>query len=343
MILLTQFEHKYRPPAQPGAPAQPQPPPAPTGPWFTGPLLTPSGHVIPVGYINVEPYLFVNVNTGVYNRHWHAIKTPKFYNINFQLPIQIGVTKWMDVAIVPQASYNRTKHAHDSVINDLPTNLDFQIIADTAENRRPGIKFYIQEIWPIGKYQKLSPHKLGTDIGGSGSFITNVGFVITRTYHLNCEHYLALRFNTYYSIPSSVHVRGLNAYGGAHDTHGTVHPGRSWNVLFGLEYSMTQNWALAFDAYTYWKDKTRFNGHSSAPVGGPSSVQVSLAPAIEYNWSSSLGIIAGSWFSIAGRNSPRFASGVIALNYFGPLRKQKCGPSSSSSDSYDSGGGGGTP
>ncbi len=35
-------------------------------PWFTGPLLAPSAHVVPGGYINLEPYLFYTVTTGAY-------------------------------------------------------------------------------------------------------------------------------------------------------------------------------------------------------------------------------------------------------------------------------------
>jgi hypothetical protein len=34
------------------------------GPWFTGPLLTGSGHVIPVGHANYEPYLYWTYEPG---------------------------------------------------------------------------------------------------------------------------------------------------------------------------------------------------------------------------------------------------------------------------------------
>ena len=53
-----------------------------------------------------------------------------------------------------------------------------------------------------------------------------------------------------------------------------------------------------------------------ATVGFPSSEQFSLAAALEYNFNASLGLIAGGWFSIAGRNSAAFASAVAAFNYY---------------------------
>lgn len=297
------------------------------GPWFTGPLLTPSSQVIPGGYINVEPYLFVNVITGRYSSHWHPKKTPHFYNINFQLPIQIGITKWMDFAITPEFSINRTKGKSSTVLNDLISTLDFQLYKDDS-NTYPDVKFTIQETFPTGRYQKLGAHKHGTDAGGGGCFVTSIGFVFDQTYHIFGKHYLEWRFNPFYSFSTPVHVRGINTYGGAHNTRGTIRPGQSWSGLFGLEYSLTQNWALAFDLFGFYQNKIRFSGkrgtHSNgthALVGNPSSVQFSFAPAIEYNFSERLGLIAGSWFSFAGRNSKRFASAVIALNYFGPLSK----------------------
>src|ERR1700722_16198622 len=47
------------------------------GPWFTGTLLSTSGHVVPVGYYNIEPYLFVTDQYGRYNNEWHGEKEPR--------------------------------------------------------------------------------------------------------------------------------------------------------------------------------------------------------------------------------------------------------------------------
>src|ERR1700722_19991319 len=52
------------------------------GPWFTGPLLTGSSHVVPIGYFNLEPYLFVNDFYGSYDAEWHSHSTPTFIEVN---------------------------------------------------------------------------------------------------------------------------------------------------------------------------------------------------------------------------------------------------------------------
>ena len=37
-------------------------------PWYTGPLLTPSAHILPPGYFNIQPYLFLTNNYARFNQ-----------------------------------------------------------------------------------------------------------------------------------------------------------------------------------------------------------------------------------------------------------------------------------
>lgn len=312
-------------------------------PWFTGPILTPSGHVVPAGYVNFEPYTFVTIIDAEYDNHWHAVKIPTFYNVNFQAPLYIGLTDWMDMQIIPAASWNETEHVTSLEFNDFTLAFDFRIMEDTATNNIPGIKVYVQETFPTGHYQRRSFEKKGTDIGGAGAFVTTLGFVITRTFHIYGLHFLAVRFNGFYDIPipSRVHVHGINTYGGARNTNAKVKVGQSWGLLYGMEYSLTQNWALAIDLSATGDFRTTFSGNpgtnpdgTRASLGNPPAFQFSLAPAIEYNFNESVGIIAGAWFTVAGRNNTKFISAVIAINYYGPEKDEP-------TNKYQSSGGGG--
>lgn len=299
-------------------------------PWFTGPLLTPAGSIVPIGYINFEPYTFVNVFTGDYDKDWNSFSTPTFYDVNFQASLYIGLSNWIDMQIIPQASWNETENVTSLEFNDLFLSLEFQVLKNTETNQIPDLKIYIQETFPTGHYQRRQKEKKGTDIGGQGSFITTLGFVVARTFHIYRQHYLAFRFNGFYDIPTSSHVHGINFYGGAENTNATVNVGQSFGILSSLEYSLTKNWALAIDFSAEYRFQSTFSGNPGtnadgtlAPLGLPSFILFSLAPAIEYNFNEYVGIIAGGWFTIAGKNAPRFASGVIAINYFGPEKKSK--------------------
>jgi len=292
-------------------------------PWLTGPLLAPSGHVVPVGHINIEPYFYANVLTGSYNEHWKAQNAENnFYNNLFQVPLQIGLMSRWDFVIVPQFSWNHIHGASHWVYNDLPLELEYQIYYDTPGMWPPAVKVSFKASVPLGKYQKFDPNDKGTDAGGSGSWNPGIGLTFSRLFHYTGVHFLATRLALSYTIPNSVHVKGFNSYGGGRHTRGTVYPGPYFSADLGLEYTLAQKWALALDVLYVHSNHTRFKGHKGDTdgvpnsVGGPSSEQLSLAPAIEYNWNANCGIIAGVWFSIAGRNTAEFINGIVAINIY---------------------------
>lgn len=312
-----------------GAPVQ-----AEITPWLTGPLLTPTSVIVPGGYMNIEPYLYYSVNTGRYNDDWKVSSMPNFYNVIFSVPFYLGINQWMDMIFTPQVILNSTQNTSALQFGDLPIGIEFQLLHEAPENNLPGLKLYIQETFPTGKYQKLKPERLFTDAGGKGSFQTEVGIVLGRLFHLRDLYFMNVRLNLYYTNWTSVAVKGLNSYGGLRDTKGRVFPGSQWGYFLGFEFTLSRNWAFAFDAAGLYTARTGFSGKVGSStitrnligLKIPTQVQFSFAPAIEYNFSQSLGIIAGPWFTVAGKNSFRFISGVIALNYYGPISKKSPEP-----------------
>lgn len=291
-------------------------------PWFTGPLLAPSAHVIPGGYINVEPYVFYTVNTGTYDNDWNVVDLPNFTTVNFQFLLYLGITPWMDILFISQADWNNTQGVSTLVFGDLPIELDIQLIDNEPNPAIPALKFYIIERFPTGPFQKGDPERFLTDLSGSGSFQTTFGLVVSSLFEFSGCHFLEWRINGFTTLFSNVPVKGINTYGGAPDTDGTIHPGLEWGGIFALQYSLTQNWAFALDIegiYGYETTFKGFRGKGNPPLGIPQNVSFSIAPAIEYNFSENLGIIAGAWLSFAGKNAPQFFSGVIAINYYGPI------------------------
>lgn len=53
---------------------------------------------------------------------------------------------------------------------------------------------------------------------------------------------------------------------------------------------------------------------SGQDIGNGNLYELSLAPAIEYNFSENIGIIGGCWFTVEGANTPYFFSSVIQLD-----------------------------
>ncbi|MCI5053163.1 MAG: hypothetical protein MRY21_08535 [Simkaniaceae bacterium] len=292
-------------------------------PLFTGPLLTPSGHVVQKGHVNFEPYLFVTTKYGKYNKHWEQRSRDTEQVITASCLFQWGLTKFMDIKITPQIITRMHGSKHFTRPGDLAIGFDFQLLEDLPSNRLPGVKIGISEIFPLSKYNKLNPDLDGADSIGGGSFVTVGEFVVTRTFHFSGYHYLGFRSALVYLLPAPTHVRGFNSYGGGYGTAGKVWPGQSLTFFVGLEYSLDNPWVLALDVQYVHQNKTRFTGNngikkdgSAATVASPSREQIGIAPAIEYNWNANWGIIFGGWATIAGRNSDSFASGVVAVNYY---------------------------
>jgi len=292
-------------------------------PWLTGPLLAPASVVVPIGDVNIEPYLFAQAFTGEYNSDWKAVESPTLW-MNYLEPLTyVGLTEWMDLALLPTLFWNYSHHEASWQFGDLTIALDFQLYASKPGSAIPNVKLTLREIIPTGKYRNLDPKKKGTDIGGAGSWDSAVALVLGHIYHIAHAYYFDYRLYLNYDIPAPVRLKGFNTYGGGFGTNARLIPPQHFTADLGLQLTLTQNWALALDFVARFSGKTRFSGKvGTAPDGSPASlgrgfqVQYSLAPAIEYNWSAYIGVIAGAWFTVAGKNASEFTSGVIAANFY---------------------------
>jgi len=285
-------------------------------PWFTGPLLTPSARAVSIGHINLEPYLYWTVVTGKYGPNWSVLSTPKAYQLNPLLVYKIGIWDNISFGGSIQGFYNRTQGQSSWAFGDLPLGFEIGLVEGKKDTWVPYVKLTLMETFPTGKYQKLSSRKLGTDSGGQGAYGTTVGLTFSKLFYYPEHHFMNVRWNFVGYFPSSARVKGINTFGGDITTRGHIRPGATFLFQTAAEYNLTQKWALALDFQAFYSGRNHFKGRTITPVGSPSSVQLSVAPAIEYNWSENMGIIVGSWFTVAGRNANRFASAAAAYNYY---------------------------
>jgi hypothetical protein len=292
-------------------------------PWFTGPLLAPSADTITIGHQNFQPYLFITDDVGFYNQNGRLTHQNTSQTISPSMLYTLGLTHFMDMQVTLPYDFNTRKNQFDSNISDISALLGFSILKDQRHSILPSIRFTVGETFPTGRYQNLNPRKLGTDSTGAGSYQTTFGIIMQKLLLMYGIHYLRIRLSALYSITASTKVHNFNAYGGGFGTNGTASPGNQATFDLAFEYNLTQNWVTAIDIYYLTVNKSYFSGNSGVTItGAPATVglrtldQFSLAPAIEYNFNADLGVIAGVWFSVFGRNADDFVSGVISLNYY---------------------------
>jgi hypothetical protein len=290
-------------------------------PWYTGPLVTPSATMAAPGQFVIQPYLIVTDNYQRFNSN--RTSTPIASSLIQLLALstfQFGLTDSVDFTITPSATEQWQSAHSGGGFGDLPIALGFLINRESLYV--PKMKFTLQESFPTGRYQHLNSNGLALSGLGSGSYQTKFGLAFGKILNWASKHPINSRLFVGYNIPVPVSVEGFNVYGGGFGTKGTVKPGNSWTADVGIEVSLTQRWVAAMDFVYVASSRTKFHGNPGttaageiASVGGPSNDNFSLAPAIEYNWNDSFGLVTGIQFSVCGRNSFNFVSGQFSVYY----------------------------
>ncbi len=291
-------------------------------PWYTGPLITPSATMVAPGWAMWQPYIYFTDTYANYNAHRHVVDRPNLFSIKVQpVIVQIGVTPSVDTTVIMSAVENWSKGHSGGGFNDITAAIGFLINKESIYV--PKFKFTISQSFPTGKYQHLSHNGLALDGTGAGAWQTSFTFAAGKVIFWNTLHPMNARFAFTATLSTSVHVRNFNAYGGGFGTSGSVHPGNAYSADLGLELSITQPWVAALDVVYNWQNKTTFHGKSGfnaegtpASVGTGYSDQLSLAPAIEYNFNENMGILWGVWFTVYGRNAGDFVSGIFSWYWY---------------------------
>jgi len=289
-------------------------------PWYTGPLITPSATMVPPGQGMWQPYIFFTDNYGAFNSKRERVDVPNRFILQPQpVIVQIGVTPTVDTTVIMSQVVRWQQGVCSGGFQDITLQLGFLITEQTLW--APKAKFVVGQSFPTGKYENLNPRNLGLDSTGAGAWQTNFTLTFGKVLFWNTLHPMNTRLSMSYGIPTCVKVSNFNAYGGGYGTRGTVHPGNSFNVDLGLELSINQPWVAALDVVYNCQNRTTFHGiqgtttnggSTPAATGGGFSDQLSLAPAIEYNFNENMGILWGLWFTVYGRNAPNFMSGIFS-------------------------------
>lgn len=293
-------------------------------PWYTGPLITPSANVMPLGYFSTQPYLYIIDTFGSYNRErkFHKSKQGSQISVNpVGGPIlQFGLTPFTDLTISAGGALNWQAGSFGGGYGDTSAAFGFCFVKQSLYV--PGIKFSIKQLFPTGTYQHLNKNGLGLSATGGGAYRTSLSLAIAKLVFWSYKHPINFRLFFSYSVPTCVSVKGFNTYGGGFGTRAIVHPGNVFSADLGIEYSITQRWVLALDVAYENRGPVRYVGNPGKNAdGSPASLgtgcrdNLSLAPAIEYNWSENLGVLGGAWFSVYGRNSSAFAGGIFSVTY----------------------------
>jgi hypothetical protein len=290
--------------------------------WSTGPLLATSPNGPPRGHVLFEPYVYDVIETGRFDGRGARRSTPRAETFGSQSYVIYGVSDRFSVGLIPRLGYGQPSigpRSSHPIVGDLTAQAQYQLTQFKEGSWIPTLALNIQEMLPTGRYDRLDRMSDGF---GAGAYSTSLALYSQSYFWTSGGRILRTRLDLSYSMSGHAEVRGRSVYGTNAGFRGRAHPGDTAQADFAFEYSLTRNWVLAMDlAFERDAGAAVSGAYSSTPFepaalrsrSGPSK-SFYAAPAIEYNFSSRVGVIFGVRLKSAGRNTSATATPVAAIN-----------------------------
>jgi len=284
--------------------------------WFTGTLEAPSPAFPKAGLVGIEPYVIYQRNTGEYGTSGAHQEVPHdLRQVNSETLIKYGITDRLSVQTVAAFAHVWNDQNSFTGVEDLPLEFDYRFNDENNKTGLPSITASMGISFPIGNYQGLQSSIAGL---GSGAFTLKEGLLAQSLFDTPGHHPVRLRlYGAGYEPMADVSLHDASVYGSQGGFVGHAAPGFAGILGIGGGYCLTRRWVLAFDFVQNLAHGSLLVG----TVGGASvnsqaagSDQSSIAPAVEYNFSGHVGLIAGEELSVAGRNSSSYFAPQIALS-----------------------------
>jgi hypothetical protein len=232
-----------------------------------------------------------------------------------------GLADRFTVGVIPTAGFNVVSNGASSSgigMGDLSVQAQYRLTQFRPGHRLPTMSVAVQETLPTGKYNRLGSRP--SDGMGSGAYTTTVSFYTQTYFWLPNGRILRTRLNLSQALPNSVDVKDVSVYGTEAGFRGQAQPGKSFLVDSSWEYSVTRRWVLAFESTYRHSSETRVTGtnildHANVALNSGSSETIAFAPAIEYSWKPTIGVLVGVRIIALGHNASPSITPAVALNF----------------------------
>ena len=296
--------------------------------WWTGPLLAPNSAALPEGKFLVESYAYDSTVTTRYDASGFRMRVPTSEYLGSLTEIFYGLTDKLTIGLFGRFAYQRlTPGPHNSTLaaGDCSLQAQYQLHEWSQGGTIPTISLVLAETLPTARYDQLGVRS--SDGIGTGAHVTSVAIYSQRVFRMPSNRLLRARLNVSYSFSDMVPTRGVSVYGTGEGFRGQVRPGASQEIDGAAEYSVSRHWVVAVDVDyvrssgtlirgSYSRDSTNNNIPASIETRLAANRLLSIAPAVEYNFTSDLGIIVGAVLPLSGRNTSASIIPMVAINMF---------------------------
>ena len=292
--------------------------------WWTGPLLAPGAGTLPPGHFLFEPYFYDAIPTASVDAHGVSHPVARADNFGSQSYLIYGVADRFTLGLIPRFAYKNPGNGASGssiAVGDLSLQGQYQLTQFEEGHWLPTIAINLGETFPIGAYDRLNRPGDGF---GAGAYATALSLYSQTYFWMPDGRLLRARLNLTYTVSDSVDLTGMSVYGTEAGFRGHASPGTSAVADLAFEYSIDRNWVAAVDFWAEQDANTHVAGlMPSLPGLPPAAVENNLgsahvfyvAPAVEYNFSGSFGVIAGARIFVTGENKTATIVPLIAFNY----------------------------
>src|SRR4051794_11405397 len=224
---------------------------------WTGPMLASTAETLPKGHFYTEPYFYDVIVQGD-----HHPGSSGFY--------QYGLLDNLTVGFQPSFAMATNRIGRGMAIGDFKLLSQVRLTHFTPDHQVPTVALVLNEVIPTGKFDRLGPTEEGH---GSGAFATEVGVNVQHWFLLKNGRLLRARINVLQRFYNRTSVDGRSVYGTTAGFRGHARPGARTTLIGAVEYSLTNEWVLAFDVEADFARQTKVAGqdnggslvHTSAP------------------------------------------------------------------------------
>jgi hypothetical protein len=294
--------------------------------WWTGPLLAASPGTLPQGHFLVEPYVYDAIVHERFDSSGKRQPVARENDFGSQSYILYGLVDSVTVGLIPRFGFHDLSQGTSSSgigVGDVTLQAAYRLTQFQDDGWLPATSLVLAETLPIGKYDRLGDRP--SDGFGGGAYKTELSIYSQYYFWMPNGRILRTRLDITQSWSHDVNLHDVSVYGTPAGFRGHASSGNSSVVNLAFEYSVTRNWVAALDVIYEPDSSTRVVGQYPLLDSNPaetvdvraasgSSQSFAIAPAIEYNWTSDIGVIVGAKIFTAGRNTSAAVIPVAAIN-----------------------------
>jgi hypothetical protein len=290
--------------------------------WWTGPIVAAGAGTLPKGHALIEPYVYDVHSSGYFDGHGDYQNSADGHSYGSLTYMLYGITDTFTAGLIPTFGYNVLEGGENSSgvgLGDLSVQAQYRLAQFHEGSAWPTMSVVLQESLPTGEYDQLDSI---ADGNGTGTYATTLGLYSQYYFWLPTGRILRARFNLSHTWSQSTSVKNTSVYGTADGFSGRGQLGNSFMATLSGEYSLTRNWVIALDliyqhdngAHVYGTQTQSSGQLMTIDAHAPTSWKFGVAPAIEYNWTSRVGLIVGARWFATGQNAGASVTPVAALN-----------------------------